>query len=163
MSNSSLSWLQPERWLWLASKNSRLKQSYALIDFNNTQTYGRLHFPTQIWSTRSIALAKTTRHTSWGNLLVLFYISQVTKWAVPHSCRIKKAKYNCLIYVLQRITLCLLQASWRRVVSTAVTLGIPTPAFSTALAFFDGYRSARLPANLIQVICLIECWNDATV
>ncbi|PVD35514.1 hypothetical protein C0Q70_02477 [Pomacea canaliculata] len=42
------------------------------------------------------------------------------------------------------------QASWRRVVSTAVTLGIPTPAFSTALAFFDGYRSARLPANLIQ-------------
>lgn len=42
------------------------------------------------------------------------------------------------------------QESWRRVVSTAVTLGIPTPAFSTALAFFDGYRSASLPANLIQ-------------
>lgn len=35
--------------------------------------------------------------------------------------------------------------------ASAVTLGIPTPAFSTALAFFDGYRSARLPANLIQV------------
>ena len=29
--------------------------------------------------------------------------------------------------------------------------GVPTPAFSTALAFFDGYRSARLPANLLQV------------
>ncbi|XP_069114736.1 6-phosphogluconate dehydrogenase, decarboxylating-like [Argopecten irradians] len=42
------------------------------------------------------------------------------------------------------------QAAWRRVVSTAVLLGIPTPAFSTALAFFDGYRSARLPANLLQ-------------
>ncbi|KAK3588347.1 hypothetical protein CHS0354_040105 [Potamilus streckersoni] len=42
------------------------------------------------------------------------------------------------------------QASWRRVVASAVQLGIPTPAFSTALAFFDGYRSARLPANLIQ-------------
>ena len=42
------------------------------------------------------------------------------------------------------------QASWRRVVSSAVQLGIPTPAFSTALAFFDGYRSAVLPANLIQ-------------
>ncbi|XP_064610314.1 6-phosphogluconate dehydrogenase, decarboxylating-like [Liolophura sinensis] len=42
------------------------------------------------------------------------------------------------------------QASWRKVVSTAVLLGIPTPAFSTALAFFDGYRSERLPANLIQ-------------
>ena len=32
----------------------------------------------------------------------------------------------------------------------AVKLGVPTPAFSTALAFFDGYRSARLPANLLQ-------------
>lgn len=42
------------------------------------------------------------------------------------------------------------QDSWRRVVSQAVLMGIPTPAFSTALAFFDGYRSARVPANLIQ-------------
>ncbi|CAG5118466.1 unnamed protein product [Candidula unifasciata] len=42
------------------------------------------------------------------------------------------------------------QESWRRVVSTAVLLGVPTPAFSSALAFFDGYRSADLPANLIQ-------------
>ncbi|KAI1296592.1 6-phosphogluconate dehydrogenase, decarboxylating [Halotydeus destructor] len=42
------------------------------------------------------------------------------------------------------------QDSWRHVVSTAVQLGIPTPAFSTALAFYDGYRSAVLPANLIQ-------------
>ncbi|XP_001627413.2 6-phosphogluconate dehydrogenase, decarboxylating isoform X2 [Nematostella vectensis] len=42
------------------------------------------------------------------------------------------------------------QDSWRKTIATAVTLGIPTPAFSTALAFYDGYRSARLPANLIQ-------------
>ncbi|XP_067658443.1 6-phosphogluconate dehydrogenase, decarboxylating-like [Haliotis asinina] len=42
------------------------------------------------------------------------------------------------------------QEAWRQVVSQAVLLGIPTPAFSSALAFFDGYRSARLPANLIQ-------------
>jgi len=42
------------------------------------------------------------------------------------------------------------QDSWRRVIVQAVTLGIPTPAFSTALAFFDGYRSETLPANLIQ-------------
>ena len=31
-----------------------------------------------------------------------------------------------------------------------IDLGVPTPAFSAALAFFDGYRSARLPANLLQ-------------
>ena len=42
------------------------------------------------------------------------------------------------------------QPSWRRVVATAVTAGVPVPAFATALAFFDGFRSARLPANLLQ-------------
>lgn len=42
------------------------------------------------------------------------------------------------------------QDSWRHVVSNAALLGVPTPAFSTALTFYDGYRSAKLPANLIQ-------------
>merc|ERR1711997_1132836 len=42
------------------------------------------------------------------------------------------------------------QKSWRKVVAQSVLLGVPTPCFSTALAFFDGYRSKKLPANLIQ-------------
>ncbi|XP_015183659.1 PREDICTED: 6-phosphogluconate dehydrogenase, decarboxylating isoform X2 [Polistes dominula] len=42
------------------------------------------------------------------------------------------------------------QNSIRVVVSNAVALGIPTPALSTALAFYDGYRTAQLPANLLQ-------------
>jgi len=42
------------------------------------------------------------------------------------------------------------QPAWRHVVSTAVQMGIPTPAFSTALAYYDGYRSECLPANLLQ-------------
>ena len=42
------------------------------------------------------------------------------------------------------------QHAWRRVVATAVMRGVPVPAFSSALAWYDGYRSARLPANLIQ-------------
>jgi 6-phosphogluconate dehydrogenase len=42
------------------------------------------------------------------------------------------------------------QASWRKALVHAVELGVPTPAFFTALAFFDGYRTARLPANLLQ-------------
>ena len=42
------------------------------------------------------------------------------------------------------------QASWRKALIHAVKLGIPTPAFSTALAFFDGFRTGRLPANLLQ-------------
>jgi 6-phosphogluconate dehydrogenase len=40
--------------------------------------------------------------------------------------------------------------AWRHVVQTAVGLGIPVPAFSASLAYYDSYRSARLPANLIQ-------------
>ena len=42
------------------------------------------------------------------------------------------------------------QASWREVMALAVTRGIPVPAFGSALSYFDGYRSARLPANLLQ-------------
>ncbi len=42
------------------------------------------------------------------------------------------------------------QASWRRGLVHAINLGVPTPAFSTALSFYDGYRTERLPANLLQ-------------
>jgi 6-phosphogluconate dehydrogenase len=42
------------------------------------------------------------------------------------------------------------QRSWRNVVAMAAKKGIPVPAFSTALAFYDAYRSERLPANLLQ-------------
>ena len=42
------------------------------------------------------------------------------------------------------------QAGWRRVVMKAVELGIPMPAISAALAYYDGYRAERLPANLLQ-------------
>jgi len=42
------------------------------------------------------------------------------------------------------------QAAWRRVVARAVEAGIPVPAMSSALAFYDGYRHGRLPANLLQ-------------
>ena len=42
------------------------------------------------------------------------------------------------------------QASWRRGIIHGIQYGVPTPAFSTALSFYDGYRTARLPANLLQ-------------
>jgi 6-phosphogluconate dehydrogenase len=42
------------------------------------------------------------------------------------------------------------QASWRRVVARAVEMGIAVPAMASALAFFDGFRRGRLPANLLQ-------------
>ena len=42
------------------------------------------------------------------------------------------------------------QASWRKAIVHGIEIGVPTPAFSTALAFYDGYRTERLPANLLQ-------------
>lgn len=42
------------------------------------------------------------------------------------------------------------QIAWRKVIAFAVELGIPVPAFSSALAYYDSYRSERLPANLLQ-------------
>ncbi len=42
------------------------------------------------------------------------------------------------------------QSSWRKVIATAVQLGVPVPAFSSALSYYDSYRSAQLPANMLQ-------------
>jgi 6-phosphogluconate dehydrogenase len=44
------------------------------------------------------------------------------------------------------------EPGWRRTIQRAVAAGIPVPAYSSALAFYDSYRSARLPANLIQAL-----------
>lgn len=42
------------------------------------------------------------------------------------------------------------QSAWREVIATAVAYGVPVPGFSSALAYFDSYRTERLPANLLQ-------------
>jgi 6-phosphogluconate dehydrogenase len=42
------------------------------------------------------------------------------------------------------------QASWRKAIIYGIRVGVPLPAFSSALAFYDGYRTTRLPANLLQ-------------
>ena len=46
--------------------------------------------------------------------------------------------------------ICKAQLDWRKVITTATELGIPVPAFSSALSYYDSYRRERLPANLIQ-------------
>jgi 6-phosphogluconate dehydrogenase len=57
---------------------------------------------------------------------------------------------NLLLDDFFKKTLLDYEESWRRAVAGAINAKVPTPAFSTALAFFDGYRSERLPANLLQ-------------
>jgi 6-phosphogluconate dehydrogenase len=62
----------------------------------------------------------------------------------------KKGLKNLLMAPYFRSALRKSQGAWRRVIATAVKLGVPTPAFSSALAYYDSYRTARLPANLLQ-------------
>jgi len=42
------------------------------------------------------------------------------------------------------------QEGWRRIIAVAISNGVPVPAMSSSLSYFDGYRSERLPANLLQ-------------
>jgi 6-phosphogluconate dehydrogenase len=58
--------------------------------------------------------------------------------------------HNLLLDDFFSKTLSEYQEGWRRGVIRAIEYGVPTPAFSTALSFFDGFRTARLPANLLQ-------------
>ena len=51
-------------------------------------------------------------------------------------------------FFIGEITRCI--PAWRKIVAEGALLGVPLPCFSTALSFFDGYRSAQLPANLLQ-------------
>merc|ERR1711924_537003 len=51
-------------------------------------------------------------------------------------------------YFREHITRC--DGGWRRTLGHAIIQGVPCPAFSSALSYYDGYRSARLPANLLQ-------------
>ncbi len=57
---------------------------------------------------------------------------------------------NLMLYPFFQKALKRSQAGWRRTITRAVKMGIPAPAFTTALAYYDGYRSERLPANLLQ-------------
>ncbi|MDR2473549.1 MAG: decarboxylating NADP(+)-dependent phosphogluconate dehydrogenase [Tannerella sp.] len=57
---------------------------------------------------------------------------------------------NLLLDPFFKDTVLAAQASWRRVVTTAISNGIPIPSLSAALTYFDGYRTERLPANLLQ-------------
>jgi 6-phosphogluconate dehydrogenase len=57
---------------------------------------------------------------------------------------------NLLVADYFRDAVATAQDAWRRVVGTAVEAGVPTPAFSSSLAYYDGYRRENLPANLVQ-------------
>ena len=62
----------------------------------------------------------------------------------------EEAAANLLVMPYFRDAVADAQDAWRRVISTAVEMGVPVPAFSSSLAYYDGYRRERGPANMIQ-------------
>lgn len=69
---------------------------------------------------------------------------------ITMAFRDKPALPNLMLAPFFADALAAAQPGWRRVVAAAVTAGVPVPAYSSALGFFDSYRSERLPANLTQ-------------
>ncbi len=62
----------------------------------------------------------------------------------------KKDMVNLLLYPYFKSAVRKAQSAWRRTISKAVKMGVPVPAFCSALGYYDGYRCERLPANLLQ-------------
>jgi 6-phosphogluconate dehydrogenase len=69
---------------------------------------------------------------------------------IKESYEKEEAAANLLVMPYFRDAVAESQDAWRRVISRSVELGVPVPAFSSSLAYYDGYRRERGPANLIQ-------------
>ena len=69
---------------------------------------------------------------------------------IKEAYTVNPALTNLLLDPYFADTIAKLVPAWREVCATSIKHGVPMPAFPTALAFYDGFRSARLPANLLQ-------------
>lgn len=116
-----------------ASKIMSYAQGFMLIG-EAAKTYGwKLNFP---------AIALMWRG---GCIIRSVFLGEITK-----AYRENPQLENLLLNDFFANAVTKAQSGWRKTIAFATTYGIPTPTFSTALAFYDGYRSARLPANLLQ-------------
>jgi 6-phosphogluconate dehydrogenase len=69
---------------------------------------------------------------------------------ITEAFRRNKKLANLLLDPYFNSTVRKAQANWRKVIATAAVHGVPAPTFSSALSYYDGYRTANLPANLLQ-------------
>ncbi len=93
----------------------------------------------------AVPLGKTAAIWRAGCIIRARFLADITDAyeADPHLA-------NLMLAPKFRAALSAYQSDWREVVATAIRAGVPTPAFSASLAYYDSYRSERLPANLIQ-------------
>lgn len=104
------------------------------------------------WSLDFGAIAKVWRG---GCIIRAAFLQKITE-AYENNPKLP----NLLLDAYFRQTLLDRQAHWRKVVALAAEYGIPTPTFSSALAYFDSYRSSHLPQNLLQG--LRDCFGAHT-
>lgn len=116
-----------------ASKIISYAQGFMLIR-EAAKTYG--------WKLNNPAIALMWRG---GCIIRSVFLGEITK-----AYRENPDLENLLLHKFFSDAVIKAQQGWRRTIDLATTYGVPTPTFSTALAFYDGYRSARLPANLLQ-------------
>jgi len=89
-------------------------------------------------------LGRIAAHWRAGCIIRSQFLDEITSvYAQDHSVNIMLAPFF-------RDILANAQKSWRSTVSRGITAGIPMPTFSSSLSFYDGFRSERLPANLLQ-------------
>ncbi|KAL3230971.1 6-phosphogluconate dehydrogenase, decarboxylating 1 [Nakaseomyces bracarensis] len=116
-----------------ASKIISYAQGFMLIN-EAAKTYG--------WKLNNPAIALMWRG---GCIIRSVFLGEITK-----AYREDPNLENLLFHKFFKDAVTKAQGGWRRSLALAATYGIPTPAFATALSFYDGYRSERLPANLLQ-------------
>ena len=127
------SWIDAVRDALYCSKICSYAQGFALMAAGSRQNNWNLKFGeiAQIWRGGCIIRAR--------------FLQKITE-----AYQRNPALANLLLdpYFVETVQRC--QSNWRRVVARAAVHGVPVPAFASALSYFDSYRSAQLPANLIQ-------------
>lgn len=116
-----------------ASKICSYAQGFQLLRYASAEYKWDLDYP---------AIASTWRE---GCIIRARFLDRIRKAYTQ-----KPETVNLLLVPYFKKSIINAQESWRRVISTAVQAGVPAPAMSSALAYYDSYRSARLPANLLQ-------------
>jgi 6-phosphogluconate dehydrogenase len=114
-----------------SSKICSYAQGFAMLAAADKEYHFGLHLPViaKIWKA--------------GCIIRAVFLDEITK-------SFSDAPTNLLLAPKFKENIAQKQEAWRRVVTTAIANGIATPAFSASLAYYDSYRRARVPANLIQ-------------
>ncbi len=150
-------------------KDERLKASNVLVgpdikfDGNVEEYIGYLHqglYAAKIISYAQgyLLLKEAAKEYNWqlnyGSIALMWRGGCIIRSAflrnIKEAYDVNPGLENLLLDEFFRNAIHTAQAGWRKIVTKSVELGIPMPAISAGLAYFDGYRSGRLPANLLQ-------------